>query len=75
MTFDRWVDWLCEIALGWLRWPPSEALAADVNAIMLGYEGDCARLQVISGTKKQGRQAPFDFRSFAAAHNAVLKSG
>lgn len=61
-------------ALGWLRWPPSEALAADVNAIIIGYEGDCARLNLISGNKPKEQAPPFNFRAFAARHNAVRMS-
>jgi hypothetical protein len=54
-----------------LRWPPSEALSADVNAILIAYEGDVKRLNAIAGADAAARPAPLDLRAFARAHNAA----
>ncbi|RVD66407.1 hypothetical protein [Mesorhizobium sp. M7A.F.Ca.ET.027.03.2.1] len=37
------------IAIGWLGWSEEQALASDVNAIMVGYEGRCDMLRSIFG--------------------------
>lgn len=68
------VDWMSDKALGWLGWPPSEALAADLNAIAIAYEGNIARLNAINGGKSPSKPAPLDIRAFAREHNAALRS-
>jgi hypothetical protein len=41
---------LAEWALGWLGWSEDQALAADVNAILVGFAGKQAMLAAIFGT-------------------------
>ena len=46
------------LALGYLGWSEPQALAADVNAILVGYEGVLHKIHYIYGTPEPERVSP-----------------
>ncbi len=64
---------MLKLALGWLRWPPDQALSIDVNLILLAVDGDIQRAQAMNGTGQKGRPNPLDIREFAREHNMVRR--
>lgn len=58
MSIVAFYDDLLRIALGCLKWPPSEALAADVNLVIIGYEGHMDMVRDIFGGEKPPNQLP-----------------
>lgn len=44
---------MAEIALGWLGWTEQEAMAADVNAIAVGYQGRRDLLESVFGRSEE----------------------
>lgn len=66
--------------MGWLGWTEEQTLHADMNAIVLAYEGKVDMLKAIHGDtdKEKGTQkrkpSPDDFRDFAADHNAMFRA-
>ncbi len=49
-------DELAEYALGWLGWSEQQAMAADVNAILVGYSGKVSMLRAVFGGSEDAEQ-------------------
>lgn len=59
--------------MGWLGWPPTQALAADVNCIMLAMEG---KLEMTYPEVKQAKRSTSScFKDFVKGHNARIQNG
>ncbi|KQU96434.1 hypothetical protein [Devosia sp. Root105] len=56
-------DELAEVALGWLGWTEAEALAADVNAIVVAHRGRVAMLGAVFGSSDGATQSDQHVRS------------
>lgn len=52
MSLVDYFDQLAEIALGWLGWTEEQALASDVNAIVVAYGGRTDMLRWIFGSSE-----------------------
>ena len=64
--------------MGWIGWLPEQALAADVNAVIIAIEGRVEMLNGIFGDPKKakGKKRPITARTWKAvvkAHNTVMK--
>jgi type IV secretory pathway VirJ component len=55
MPLSDYVDFLAEIALGWLGWSEEETLSADMNAIEVAHAGRVAMLSAIFGGGKEDK--------------------
>src|SRR5690606_10932068 len=53
VTLVEFYDQLAEIALGWLGWTEEQALAADVNAIQVAYEGRLDMFEFVGWIKRE----------------------
>ena len=58
MSLVDYFDQLAEIALGWLGWTEEQALASDVNAIVVAYGGRTDMLRWIFGSSEEESAAP-----------------
>lgn len=45
VTLEQWAQEVAELGIGWLGWSEQETLHADVNAILVGFEGRCKMLK------------------------------
>lgn len=67
--------------MGWLGWSEPQALAADVNSVILALEAKREMLAACygdgkpKGKKRRGKPSSADFRKFAAQNNRRLKGG
>lgn len=49
---------MAEIALGWLGWTERDALSADVNAILVAYEGRLSMFETVGWVTRAKNTAP-----------------
>ena len=51
-SYQKYLDDLAEVALGWLHWSEEQLLSSDISSILTGYAGMQAMLTSIFGSAK-----------------------
>lgn len=74
MTPEEFYAWMERVALGYLKWPPSEAYAATIHMIRVGLEGH-VEMNTPSKPKKKPKASKDDIIGFARTHNALMQAG
>lgn len=60
---------MTKYALGWLGWSEKEALASDVNSVMIAMEG---KIEMLYPEAKKKEITPDKFKQFVKLHNRRL---
>ena len=55
MTLEKYVEWLYEVATGWLHWSDDQAMNTNIERIRLAHEGQCDLLTQIFGEGKSSK--------------------